>query len=217
MSNELLKRIFSSIVLIPIIFFSIIKGEFYFNILLIVLISFVIYEWDKLVNQKIIKTTGFGFIFFVFILSFFLRNNYNPEIFLFLILICVSTDLGGYIFGKILKGPKLSKVSPNKTYSGMTGSYILSLLSGYIFLKLKIFEKTNEFLFELNNLEFVILIVIISSISQVGDLIISYFKRLAKVKNTGNLLPGHGGILDRIDGLIFAVPVFYLLILILKV
>ena len=83
MSNELLKRIFSSIVLIPIIFFSIIKGEFYFNILLIVLISFVIYEWDKLVNQKIIKTTGFGFIFFVFILSFFLRNNYNPEIFYF--------------------------------------------------------------------------------------------------------------------------------------
>ena len=116
-----------------------------------------------------------------------------------------------------MKGPKLSKVSPNKTYSGMIGSYILSLLSGYIFLKLKIFEKTNEFLFELNNLEFVILIVIISSISQVGDLIISYFKRLAKVKNTGNLLPGHGGILDRIDGLIFAVPVFYLLILILKV
>ena len=116
-----------------------------------------------------------------------------------------------------MKGPKLSKVSPNKTYSGMIGSYILSLLSGYFFLKLKIFEKTNEFLFELNNLEFVILIVIISSISQVGDLIISYFKRLAKVKNTGNLLPGHGGILDRIDGLIFAVPIFYLLILILKI
>ena len=128
MSNELLKRIFSSIVLIPIIFFSIIKGEFYFNILLIVLISFALYEWDKLVNQKIIKTTGFGFIFFVFILSFFLRNNYNPEIFLFLILICVSTDLGGYIFGKILKGPKLSKVSPNKTYSGMIGSFLLSIL-----------------------------------------------------------------------------------------
>ena len=74
MSNELLKRIFSSIVLIPIIFFSIIKGEFYFNILLIVLISFVLYEWDKLVNQKIIKITGFGFIFFVFILSFFLKK-----------------------------------------------------------------------------------------------------------------------------------------------
>ena len=217
MSNELLKRIFSSIVIIPIIFFTIIKGEFYFYILLIVLILLTLYEWSKLVNQKIIKTIGFAFILFVFILSFFLRNNYNPEIFLFLILICVSTDLGGYVFGKILKGPKLSKISPNKTYSGMIGSYILSFSSGYVFLKLKIFEKTNEFLFDLNNLEFVILIVIISSISQIGDLIISYFKRLAKVKNTGNLLPGHGGILDRIDGLIFAVPIFYLLILILKV
>lgn len=201
MSNELLKRIFSSIVLIPIIFFSIIKGEFYFNILLIVLISFALYEWDKLVNQKIIKTTGFGFIFFVFILSFFLRNNYNPEIFLFLILICVSTDLGGYIFGKILKGPKLSKVSPNKTYSGMIGSFLLSILVTPL-----IFTNYVQF----QNL--ILLAIILSAVTQLGDLFISYLKRKSNLKDTGKILPGHGGLLDRFDGIIFSVPLGALVI-----
>ena len=204
MSNELLKRIFSSIVLIPIIFFSIIKGEFYFNILLIVLISFALYEWDKLVNQKIIKTTGFGFIFFVFILSFFLRNNYNPEIFLFLVLICVSTDLGGYIFGNILKGPKLTKISPKKTIAGAVGSILLSNLSIFILF----FYLTG-----VSNLN-IILIAIVTSIScQLGDLLFSFLKRKVMIKDTGNFFPGHGGVLDRLDGILFGVPLGFLSII----
>ena len=109
--------------------------------------------------------------------------------------ICISTDVGGYVFGKIFKGPKLTRISPNKTYSGLIGSFILSIFVTIIFFK------------EYADLERIILIsFIISIISQIGDLFISYLKRKAKVKDTGKILPGHGGILDRLDGLIFALP-----------
>ena len=119
-----------------------------------------------------------------------------------MILICISTDIGGYVFGKIFKGPRLTKISPNKTYAGMFGGYFLSLIS---------FWLANKFI----NLEipiyFFIIVIIISTISQIGDIFISYFKRLSKVKNTGNIIPGHGGLLDRIDGMIFAFPIFYII------
>ncbi len=127
-----------------------------------------------------------------FIITF---DDNNKLIFVYLLLICIVTDLGGYIFGKFFKGKKLTKISPNKTYSGLIGSYILSSLVFFYFY----------YQFELSYV-FLILAFLISSTSQIGDLFISYLKRKAKVKNTGNLLPGHGGILDRIDGIIFAVP-----------
>tara|TARA_B100000989_G_scaffold230928_1_gene177752 strand:- start:40 stop:435 length:396 start_codon:yes stop_codon:yes gene_type:complete len=119
------------------------------------------------------------------------------------IIICVNTDLGGYIFGKIFKGKKLTKISPNKTISGTIGSFICSLFAIPVFI-----TDLNHI-----NLNLLILItLVISFVSQLGDLFVSYLKRLAKVKDTGNILPGHGGILDRIDGIIFAVPIgFYLL------
>ena len=118
------------------------------------------------------------------------------------------------MFGKIFKGPKLIKISPNKTYAGMIGSFVLSTLSILIFIKYLKFFSLNDTFLELNksNLYYIFIILLISAISQIGDLIISYFKRLAKVKNTGKLLPGHGGLLDRFDGIIFAIPTSYVLI-----
>ena len=121
----------------------------------------------------------------------------------FIILICISTDIGGYVFGKIFKGPKLTKISPKKTYAGMIGGYFLSLIcltiiSNYI-------NYTNI------PIQFFILTLIISTVSQIGDIIISYFKRLSKIKDTGKIIPGHGGLLDRIDGMIFTFPVVYLI------
>ena len=132
---------------------------------------------------------------------------------------CISTDIGGYLFGKLFKGPKLTKISPNKTFSGMLGGYFLSIIILKIFINNKhIFINLNIKLD--NNLDFslqtFILILFISTISQIGDLIVSFFKRISKLKNTGKLIPGHGGILDRIDGMIFAFPFCYLLILLLK-
>ena len=115
------------------------------------------------------------------------------------------TDIGGYAFGKIIGGKKLSKISPNKTISGTVGSFILSLVPLLFFIN-----------FDFIDLEFnqknVIFCLLVSLISQLGDLFISFIKRKAKSKDTGNLLPGHGGILDRVDGIIFAVPFSYFLI-----
>ena len=120
-------------------------------------------------------------------------------------MICIFTDIGGFVFGKLLGGKKLTKISPNKTYSGVIGSFFLSIISGhyfYIFFKMYL-------IFEIN---YLIFIIIISLISQFGDLMISFLKRKAKIKDTGKILPGHGGVLDRLDGIIFAVPFSYFLL-----
>ena len=128
------------------------------------------------------------------------------------------TDIGGYIFGKTFKGPKLTKISPKKTYSGLIGSFVLSIIGGFIFV-----EFVNNFIINIHfnfinfklidielNLFLLLFILIVSFVSQIGDLTVSYFKRLAKIKDTGKLLPGHGGLLDRIDGIIFAIPFAYI-------
>ena len=132
----------------------------------------------------------------------FTSNNLSNKIFLLLVFtITVSSDVGGYFFGKLFKGKKLTKISPNKTYSGLFGAYLLSLISSY-----SIF---NSFY----NIHFIIFSsLIISSISQSGDIFISFLKRKANFKNTGSILPGHGGLLDRLDGVIFSLPVSYILI-----
>ena len=127
---------------------------------------------------------------------------------LFIIAVCISTDIGGYVFGNIFKGPKLTKISPKKTYSGMYGGYLLAALSSYFLIKFIIIDSSIKI-----NTHLFIFSFFISTISQLGDLIISYFKRLSKIKNTGRLIPGHGGLLDRIDGMIFAFPFSYLILL----
>ena len=112
--------------------------------------------------------------------------------------------------GKLFKGPKLTKISPKKTYSGMFGGYLLSIIIINIYLiNLDLLNFESREL----TLRFFIIVILISSISQIGDIIISYFKRLSKVKDTGKIIPGHGGLLDRIDGMIFAFPFSYLILI----
>ncbi len=127
-----------------------------------------------------------------------------------MIIICIFTDIGGYIFGKTFKGPRLTKVSPKKTYSGVIGSFLFSLIFGLIYIKY--LGQTSKIL-EIDLVFIILLILFISLVSQVGDLIISYFKRKAKLKNAGKIIPGHGGFLDRIDGIIFVMPITYLFVL----
>ena len=211
MKVELQKRILSSLILLPLSFFFIIKGSYLFNFFLFICFCLTIYEWHMMSKRKIYYFFGIIFLIFSFFLTYSLRNVSNEQsllFFLFVIIICISTDVGGYIFGNLFKGPKLTKLSPNKTYSGMIGSYFLAIISSLLLVKNSnlITVKTYDV-----TLEFFVMVILISTTSQIGDLIVSFFKRLSKIKDTGNLIPGHGGLLDRIDGLLFAMPVAYVI------
>ncbi len=161
-------------------------------------------------KKKNYRIIGYFFLTLSFYSAYLLRNLKHDEqglTFLFVIIICISSDIGGYFFGKIFKGPKLTKVSPNKTYSGMFGGFFLSIICiNFYFYCTSIYLNKNEEL----NLGMFIIVILISFISQFGDIVVSYFKRLSKLKDTGNIIPGHGGLLDRIDGMIFAIPFSYI-------
>ena len=209
MDRNFIKRLMSSMIILPLSILFIVKGSLFFLSFLGILFFVTSYEWIKMSKKKeLMKIFGILFLILSFYSAFQLRENLELNLFLFIILISISTDIGGYIFGKFLKGPKLTKISPKKTYSGVIGSLLLPVFSGLIYIQylpLKFETIKNEF-----NLTFLILILSISAISQLGDLTISYFKRLSKIKDTGKILPGHGGLLDRIDGLIFVIPIVYL-------
>ena len=200
-NKELQKRILSSIILLPLALFFILAGSFY-HIFFTIICSFVsIYEWIKMVKKIELKVLGTFFLIFSFY-TFYEISIINLEILFFVFLVCISTDIGGYVFGKLFKGPKLTKISPNKTYAGMIGGYLLSIIFLSIFM---------NWINSTVNVEWFIVTILISTVSQIGDIIISYFKRLSKVKDTGKIIPGHGGLLDRIDGMIFAFPIFYII------
>ena len=210
--KELQKRILSSIILIPLSFFFIIQGSFTFILFLSLVLLVTSFEWLKMTNNKdLLRALGLFFLFFSFYTAIYLRQFIGLNFFLFLIIVCIFTDIGGYLFGKIFKGPRLSKISPNKTYSGVFGSFFISLMSGIIYIKY--LGKKSKILLDTDPIFVILLILFISTISQIGDLIISYFKRKAKLKDTGRILPGHGGFLDRIDGIIFVMPITYLFVL----
>ena len=218
MIKEFEKRILSSLILIPLAIFFIIQGSVFFAFFLTMAFLLTSYEWIKMCKKfNSLKIFGIIFLFISFFHAFAFRENFGLYNFLFVLLICISTDLGGYIFGKTFRGPKLTKISPNKTYTGVIGSFVCSLIIGILMLNnfpISILILTENEIYlgysSKTQLYYLLIILSISLISQIGDLIISYFKRLVKVKDTGKIIPGHGGLLDRIDGLIFVIPIFYI-------
>ena len=211
MSSNIKKRILTSIFLI-----SLLIGMFFYSYIMIVsLIIIAIISWiefyaliSKILKKNNLKDNFFRFFYKTLSLSylsglvcliFIIESQYsNLKIYLlYSTLVAILSDIGGLVFGKIFKGKKLTKISPNKTVSGSIGSFILSILLIPLFYKVHIDQSLIIML---------LITIIISLTSQLGDLFISYLKRKAKVKNTSDLLPGHGGILDRIDGIIFAIP-----------
>ena len=212
MKKELQKRILSSLILIPISLFFIIKGSIFFIFFLSVCFLIASYEWYNLSKNKQYNIPGHIFLIISFYFVYLWRHHLSldAELFLFVILVCVSTDIGGYSFGKIFKGPKLTKISPNKTYAGVLGGYILSFIIVLFVLYFDLYFSIISIDALLSTYN-IIMIFAISTVSQLGDIVISYFKRQSKKQDTGNLIPGHGGILDRIDGMIFAFPIIYLI------
>ena len=207
-NSTIKKRILSSVVLFPLSIFLIIKGSILFKILILVCFLISFNEWRLMIKKGRYLFLGTFFLIFSFYCTMKLRFDFddNYNIFIFVFLICISSDIGGYLFGNIFKGPKLTKISPKKTYSGMIGAYLLSIIFSITFFKY--LYKNNESIFIS---EVLLVVILISTVSQLGDLLISYFKRISNIKDTGKIIPGHGGLLDRVDGMIFAFPFSYIL------
>ena len=216
MTKEFNLRFFTSITLIIMLILMLKYSVVLISTLLLVfVISWL--EFNNILENIYKKKTNFNFknlfkfLIFIYLLFFmkiitdeFLQNQ--PDVswnLIFTISICILSDIGGFIFGKFFKGKKLTKISPNKTYSGMIGSFILSIIFCIIYSYTISFVDFNTIF---------LLTISISFICQIGDLFISLLKRKAKLKDTGNILPGHGGILDRIDGILFALPFGIILI-----
>ena len=208
--NNLIKRITTSVLLLFILSTSLFLNKYLFIILLIVSSCISFNEFNNLIKknfkkkiQVVLNIQILSILFFIlFIYASYEIYTQSPTFLIWIILICIFSDTGGFIIGKLIGGKKLTKISPNKTIAGSIGSFIFSLFPLIFFTYIKEFRFHDDI--DLINLFLISLLL--SLICQLGDLFVSYFKRKAKVKDTGNILPGHGGLLDRIDGLIFVLP-----------
>ena len=198
------KRFFISLLAFPIIYILLYQ-KIFSNVLIVIVCLFCVYEWNKIFNKKnYIYVLGLLilFVFFLSLIKIYNLQDYNLN-FLWLILIAWLTDIGGYIFGKLFGGPKLIKISPNKTWAGAFGSLILSQFAFLIFFLNPDYKlNLNIFFFQ----------ILLSIIGQAGDILMSYIKRINNKKDASNFIPGHGGFLDRVDGLIWIFIFGYFLI-----
>ena len=206
MISELKKRIITSIVLIGIFLLRYFIHAYFFYALIVIvsLISWIESNniFKKIKLKKSLKNINvfLSFIYLSFFAFIVCYSYYEKISLIFILLVCIFSDVGGYIIGKTIGGKKLTKISPKKTISGSIGSLFFSIIPLFI---LNIYDN-DEYPIKI----FIFLLCLLISLAcQIGDLFISYLKRKAKVKDTGNILPGHGGLLDRIDGIILAVPV----------
>ena len=219
MTKNLLNRTLTSIILLTVLYICLFLSKFLWLYLLIIASFISFYEFDKLIKiifkkqqKKIIFINIFSFIY-LFFFVFAGYNYYNTLSLFFILIVCILSDTGGYLIGKTIGGKKLTKISPNKTVSGSIGSFVFSIIPVIIFFLVTKNENILEIMINYNSNLFALIAIslLLSFLCQLGDLFISFFKRKAKVKDTGSLLPGHGGLLDRIDGLIFVLPLAFIL------
>jgi phosphatidate cytidylyltransferase len=214
-SMNLVWRIISALVLIPVVFWFIYQGGIIYYASIILCFFVVSYEWIRMSilapRNKIILGAA-GVLYFLSCLYAFIYLRFDVPQGITLVIFMVTavwvSDIAGYAAGKTLKGPKIvPKISPNKTWSGFLAAIILPALYFMIYAKmagLNLNVATYAFF------------LTIGFWGQMGDFTVSMMKRYVGVKDTGVLIPGHGGLLDRIDALIFVVPIFAAVLLVLK-
>ncbi len=212
--KDIKKRLLTSLILLLVVFL-IIKFKFFLIYFLIIFGIFSIIEFfdiiKKISNIKYFRfLQNFLFIIFIFSFCFFLvffLNILQLKIIIYILLFgCIASDIGGMVVGKIFKGPKLTKLSPNKTIAGAFGSIVLSVI---------IINILFFYFFSILKFEILIVSILTSLSCQLGDLFFSFLKRRAKIKDTGNILPGHGGVLDRLDGIFFGIPIGFVSLILL--
>jgi phosphatidate cytidylyltransferase len=215
MNLKLKKRITTSVILFLLTIFCIFINPYVFIIAIIIVSYLSWYETNHLINSINKSVTNWQHVAFNLTTLFYAFGIFTvsaiglyfllgPVFFLYVLSVCICSDIGGYIIGKNIGGKKLTKISPNKTISGSLGSFCFSMLP------LLVFSNLDKFEYSLYSIDNFLFCLKVSLVCQLGDLFVSYFKRKAKVKDTGRILPGHGGILDRIDGIIFAVPFVFM-------
>lgn len=201
--NNFVKRLISALIMIPIAILLVYQGGMLFESLIVIAAILMAFEWQYITHHQGQPKNIWNIIGIALIaapclsLIWLRRQSHGFEIVMWLFLVVWGSDIGGYIFGKTFKGPKLAaKISPNKTWSGFAGGVLLAGIFGSFFINL----------YNYNIVNFITFAIIISIYSQISDLLESYVKRRFGVKDSGNIIPGHGGILDRVDGLILAAP-----------
>ena len=213
MNKNFSKRFLTSLILSSTFLLFIFTNKILWSYLLIVTSILSFFEFSNLIKKKFKKEKKKIFLsnilcFFYLIMFSYIGNDFyntSPITLLLILLICISSDIGGYVIGKSIGGKKLTKISPNKTVSGSIGSFLFSFIP--ILIYIIIYKQTGNLKFYYEQISLLMpLCLFLSLICQLGDLFISYFKRQARVKDTGSLLPGHGGLLDRIDGIVFVLP-----------
>ena len=218
MNKNLSNRILTSFFLLLIFLFCLFTQKILWTFLLITAAILSFFEFNNLVKKKFKNNKNDILLFNIFsfiYLSLFVLVGYDlysspPLDLLFILLICIFSDTGGYIIGNLVGGRKLTSISPKKTVSGSIGSFLFSIIP--VFAYSSIYNQTENLIFYSENLSLLIATCLfLSLICQLGDLFISYYKRQANVKDTGSLLPGHGGLLDRIDGIIFVLPAAFII------
>ena len=212
MEYELIKRIFTSLVILPILIYSSYYSGLYFIIFLGFIYFLSFYEIIKNTKNLLFNIVSNVILIFALYSFYNLRGDTNLSLITtyWVLLATFLSDIGGFVFGRIFKGKKLTKISPNKTYAGSIGSIILSLAS-LILLNAGQHFFLNDNLINFYQLKYLFLTILISIVCQFGDLYVSFCKRKINIKNISNILPGHGGVLDRIDGLIFVLIFSFLI------
>ena len=205
-SNNFKQRVYTSLVLLTFVFL-IFSYNIFLIYFLIILGVLSILEFIQIINiifinklWRILINLFFIIYIFIFCILFFLLSNLEGlKLILFILLLsCVASDIGGYILGKIFKGPKITKISPKKTYAGAVGSFLFTLIIMYLF---------SFYFIDLQIYKIIFISFMTSLFCQLGDLFFSLLKRKAKLKDTGKILPGHGGVIDRLDGIFLGIPV----------
>ena len=212
MNSELINRILTSIALLSVLLFCSYYSGFYFIIFLSII--YFVSSYEIIRNSKSLLFIFFSNIILILALFsfYYLRGstNYSLIIIYWILASTFLSDIGGYVIGKTFKGKKLTKISPNKTYSGSIGSFFFSIIS---LPAINLFQQflLNMTLIDFYQLKYFLLTITISIVCQLGDIFVSFWKRKIKIKNISNILPGHGGVLDRIDGLIFVLIFSFIL------